>query len=291
MPLRLTRARDADEFEHLASDFLAAREAEHNLLFGIVAGIRSGTYAQPPYLAVVRDRDRVVAAALRTPPLSLVLSAIDDDGALAVLADDAMLLWSDLPGVHGQKRDASAFASLWERRTGAVASVFTEQRIYQLQRVDPPRSTSGRMRVALPHDIPLVARWLDAFGIEALRNPPDAGAARGTAERFVAGTGSRTLYLWDFGGPVSMTLASAVTPNGSRVGAVYTPPELRGRGYASALVAAASQAQFDAGRRYCFLFTDLANPTSNRIYQAIGYEPVCDVDEYHFAGPAAHDQS
>ena len=63
---------------------------------------------------------------------------------------------------------------------------------------------------------------------------------------------------------------------------MYTPPPARGRGYASALVAEASQLQLDAGRRFCFLFTDLANPTSNHIYQAIGYEPVRDVDEYRF---------
>ena len=68
------------------------------------------------------------------------------------------------------------------------------------------------------------------------------------------------------------------TPNGVRIGPVYTPPEARNRGYASALVAAISQAQLDAGRRFCFLFTDLANPTSNHIYQMIGYEPVRDVD-------------
>jgi predicted GNAT family acetyltransferase len=75
---------------------------------------------------------------------------------------------------------------------------------------------------------------------------------------------------------------SRSTPNGSRIGPVYTPPDLRRRGYASAVVAAASQAQLDAGARFCFLFTDLANPTSNRIYQAIGYEPVRDVEVYTF---------
>jgi predicted GNAT family acetyltransferase len=223
--------------------------------------------------------------------LNLILSAIDDDGALALFADDAKRMWADLPGVHGQKRDARAFSSLWEERTGAVASVFTAQRIYRLHRVDPPRPVDGRMRVALPADVPLVAGWLDAFGVEALRNTPDPDGARASAVRFIAGIGRRTLYLWDDGRPVSMTLAAAVTPNGSRIGAVYTPPEVRGRGYASTLVAAASQSQLDAGRRFCFLFTDLANPTSNKIYQAIGYEPVCDVDEYRFAAPTADDQS
>jgi hypothetical protein len=63
---------------------------------------------------------------------------------------------------------------------------------------------------------------------------------------------------------------------------VYTPPEARGRGYASNLVAQVAQAQLDAGRRFVFLFTDLANPTANRIYQEIGFEPVIDIDEYVF---------
>jgi predicted GNAT family acetyltransferase len=67
-----------------------------------------------------------------------------------------------------------------------------------------------------------------------------------------------------------------------RIGPVYTPPALRKRGYASALTAALSQELLDSGRKFCFLFTDLANPTSNRIYQQIGYQAVCDVDEYRF---------
>ena len=81
---------------------------------------------------------------------------------------------------------------------------------------------------------------------------------------------------------MSLAGAGGLTPNGIRVGPVYTPPELRGRGYASNLVAGVSQLQLDAGRTFVFLFTDLANPTANQIYQEIGYEPVNDVDEYAF---------
>jgi predicted GNAT family acetyltransferase len=283
-PLRLTRARDPDEFDRLAYDFLAAREAEHNLLFGIIAGVRSGAYAEPPYFAVVRDGERVVAAAIRTPPFNLVLSAIDDQGALALFADDAQRMWPNLPGVIAPKGQANAFAALWRKRTGAAASLFTAERIYQLARVLPARPVSGRIRVAAASDGPLLESWLDAFALEALRQSAPAGQSRIAAERFILGVGGRTMYLWNDDGPVSMTAVVASTPRGSRVGAVYTPPELRRRGYASALVAAVSQAQLDAGRRFCFLFTDLANPTSNKVYQEIGYEPVCDVDEYRFEG-------
>ena len=102
------------------------------------------------------------------------------------------------------------------------------------------------------------------------------------ADRWIRRLG-RTAYLWvDEGRPVSLAGAGGLTPNGIRVGPVYTPPELRGRGYASNLVAGVSQAQLDAGRRFVFLFTDLANPTANHIYQEIGYEPVTDIDEYAF---------
>ena len=289
MPLRLTRARDPDEFDRLAFAFLAAREAEHNLLFGIVAGVRSGAYRQPPYFAVVRDGERVVAAALRTPPFRFVLSTIDDPAALAMLVDDAVKEWPDLPGVLGPKDDAKRFASLWEQRTGRTTALHTAERVFRLTRVRRLRPVSGRLRLAERGDKAVVVNWLVAFSSEALRQPADRDDAAIAFDRNIAGTGGRSMYVWDDGAPVSLTGVAAVTPHGSRVGPVYTPPELRGRGYASALVAAASQLQLDAGRRYCFLFTDLANPTSNKIYQDIGYEPVCDVDEYRFGDPAATD--
>jgi hypothetical protein len=95
---------------------------------------------------------------------------------------------------------------------------------------------------------------------------------------------SRFLALWDDGEPVSMAGATGPTPNGIRISAVYTPPSQRRHGYASALVVALSQAQLDAGRRFCFLFTDLRNLTSNHIYQAAGYEPVVDITELRFVG-------
>ena len=77
---------------------------------------------------------------------------------------------------------------------------------------------------------------------------------------------------------------SGATPNGIRVNLVYTPPEYRKKGYATSCVAALSQTLLDQGRKYCFLFTDLANPTSNHIYQTIGYQPVCDMNDYWFEG-------
>jgi predicted GNAT family acetyltransferase len=140
---------------------------------------------------------------------------------------------------------------------------------------------SGGVRLGNPADRDLLVEWVDAFLAEALERRTVEEAAILVDRSFRAGT--RTWYLWeDDGRPVSVAASAGPTPNGIRIGPVYTPPGLRRRGYASAATAAASQTELDNGRRYIFLFTDLSNPTSNKIYQQIGYEPVIDIDQLGF---------
>jgi predicted GNAT family acetyltransferase len=93
----------------------------------------------------------------------------------------------------------------------------------------------------------------------------------------------RGVLLWEHDGEiVSFAGWGGPTPNGARVGPVYTPPELRGRGYATAATAELSRRLLASGRRFCFLYTDLANPTSNAIYERIGYRRVCESAEIVF---------
>jgi len=91
--------------------------------------------------------------------------------------------------------------------------------------------------------------------------------------------------VWRDSQPVSMAAWAGQTPRGVRVNMVYTPPELRRRGYASAAVSALTKKLLDAGRKFVFLFTDLSNPTSNSIYRKMGYEAVCDINEVDFETP------
>ncbi|MGH2491971.1 MAG: GNAT family N-acetyltransferase [Candidatus Limnocylindria bacterium] len=237
----------------------------------------------PPYFVIVTSGDDVVGAAMRTPPYNAILSAMRDDRAVDLVVDDLLAEAPDLTGVLGEKRRALRFAERWTKYTQRAHHPNRAERIFQLTTVIPPRPVAGRLRTATLGDRDLVTRWFAAFIREALRE--DGSTAGAMADRWL-GAPDRTLYLWEAGQPVSICGAAGRTPNGIRIGAVYTPPELRGRGYASSCVAAASQAQLDAGLRYCFLYTDLANPTSNHIYREIGYEPVCDVDEYRFEAPA-----
>jgi hypothetical protein len=279
--MKVLRATSVAAFMDVAGDFLEAREAEHNLIFGICSSIQAvpSQYDAPPYLAAVVHGDRVVAAAIRTPPWRLILSLVDHPGAVHRLVDD--LAGDDLPGVVGPAESSGAFAEAWARATGVRARLARHERSFRLRSVKPPRRAPGEMVRAEPSHRRVMIDWLKAFKDEALPSGPDQDWER-MADRNIAGRG-RTIFFWfDDGRPVSLTGVGGLTPHGIRVGPVYTPPELRGRGYASNLVAGVSQLQLDSGRDFVFLFTDLANPTANRIYQAIGYEPVNDVDEHDF---------
>ena len=149
-----------------------------------------------------------------------------------------------------------------------------DERIYRLTAVRPPRPAPGSWRLADPADRALLAGWLVDFGIEAL-NDADAARVELGLDEWEAGSGVAT-GCGRRTGAGDLVGAGGDTPNGIRIGPVYTPPPYRGRGYASNLTAAVSQALLDEGRMFCFLYTNLANGTANRIYQAIGYEPVTD---------------
>ena len=288
MSLKVRTYGDVGAFLGATGAFLARREAEHNLIFGISSWLRSNPelVREPPtFHAVTRDDDdRIVAASLRTPPHNQVLSMVDDPDAVDVLAD--ALRGTDLPGVLGPKEAAARFVRRWSASTGVRAHVQTAERIFRLERVVPPSPASGRWRFLELGDKDLLVRWILAFSAEAMPEDPAIEDPEAVAQRWIDQVG-RIGYVWEDGGvPVCLVGASGETPNGIRIGPVYTPPERRRRGYASALTAAASQDQLDRGRRFCFLFTDLANPTSNKIYRAVGYEPVCDVDMYRFEADA-----
>jgi len=279
--MELRRYDDVDAFLAAATPYLIEREAEHNLIFGVASNLRDdpGQFTGPAYLVTVHDDDRVIAVALRTPPFRLVLSETDDARAVDVIARDTLDL--DLPGAQGPVDIVRAFVAARHSAGGPAAQRQLGERIYRLRDVSPPRPVPGVMRPARPADRDLVAQWVHDFEFEAL-GEDDRAEAEAAADRWIAGRG-RTLFLWDADGEaVSLTGVGGPTPHGIRIGPVYTPPDRRGRGYASALVAAVSQAQLDSGKTFVFLFTDLANPTSNRIYQAIGYEPVTDFDMYLF---------
>jgi predicted GNAT family acetyltransferase len=281
--MEVERFTDADSFLAAAGEFLLAREAEHNLILGLSSRLRIDprTYGEEPYFAVAREGGEVVGLTMRTPPHNLILSEVDDAAALEPLVAAAQEAFATLPGVAGPKEPVAKLARLWEERTGQGRHLVLRQRSYAAEETIEPHGVSGAMRPYHDSDRELVISWMDAFVAEALPEAPPESPAR-WIERRQADPDSGTV-IWEDERPVSMGGFGGLTPNGIRIGPIYTPPELRRRGYASALTAAITRMLLDRGRRFCFLFTDLANPTSNSIYQRIGYRPVGDFDQWSFA--------
>ena len=266
---------DAAEFLRAAGPLLLPNEARDNLIFGIAGSIVSdpGRYPEARFW-IVTDGDDPAAAAMRTPPFNLVLAKSRDDDALVALAAG---ITGELPGIVGGRPEVDRFARLWSERHEVTPRIQRRQGVYALEAVRPLPPAPGEARAATPADRPLLLEWSHAFGEEVL-DEDDPGRIEAVAlvdHRLGAPDGG--FLLWeDAGEPVSAAGWGGPTPNGIRIGPVYTPPELRGRGYATALTAELSQRLLDQGRRFCFLFTDLANPTSNAIYERIGYVRVAE---------------
>jgi uncharacterized protein len=282
--MELHRFDDVATFYNRAEVYLLQHEAYHNLMLGLCGVLLDDPHRYgplPPYVATVEENGELEAVVLMTPPHNLILSKMRSLEAAAVIAAALQRNAINVPGVHGPSLEAHRFAEAWKAATGHPYHKTMAMRIYQLEEVQPVPQAPGHLRLAIPADRDLLISWAKAFNVEALGST-ETGNAPGVVDRLTA---AGSLYLWDDEQPVSMVATTGPTPNGIRVNMVYTPLEHRKRGYATSLVAAVSQHLLEQGRRFVFLFTDLANPTSNHIYQQIGYRPICDVDTYAFNSP------
>jgi RimJ/RimL family protein N-acetyltransferase len=295
MAMRLVVFPDARGFLERAEPFFLADEARHHLPFALAlsyAKAGPGADAGAVFFATIEAEGGVIASAIRAR-LNLILSLAPgadfaESPVLEELAEIIQIEFPDLPGVLAPPAAAQEFAEAWSRRTGNPWRLGLRQRTHELRAVRPLVLPPGRLRVATTADRATVVPWLegmhlDIFGPDV---PFDAEAVAGRrlAPPEAPGAPFTSLYLWvdDTGTPQAMAGAQATTATGVRIGAVYTPPENRRRGYGTAVVSTLSQHMLDLGRRACYLFTDLSNPTSNHIYKEIGYEPVADIDEIRF---------
>jgi len=277
--IMLHQQSDPAEFLLRARHFLEELEAENNLLLGVSAWLATHPerIEHTPFFATVEENGKVQAAAMMTPPYHLVLSRAKKEN-LALIAEHLLAKSILPPGVNGPSQTSQAFAELWAQRTGHNVQLHRSLRIYQIARVVPPPPVEGRMRLAHENDANTLIRWIHKFSVDiGESNVPDQVQAPKTLRRLLS---DQRLHVWEDKELCSMSAWGAPTSHGVRISMVYTPLELRQRGYASACVAALSKAMLDSGKAFCCLFTDLSNQTSNRIYERIGYRPVCDFTEY-----------
>jgi len=283
--VQVRRFDEAVSFREAAMDYLSADEARHNLLLGI-----SSTIVQKPDLyelvdlwTVEEPDNDVRLAALRTPPYSLVLGRPSLDEALDAFVDRLVDEGHDLPGVVAAVPEVDAFVASWTTARDVDATIALRQGVYQATEIAEVPPVRGDHRPAEPSDRELVVRWMLAFGEEALPHEDETERQIRTIESRLEASDASGLWLWEVDGePVSMSGYGGETPHGIRIGPVYTPPDLRGRGYATALVAAQSRWLLGRGRTFVFLYTDLDNPTSNALYRRIGYRFVAESADVRF---------
>jgi len=272
-----TISEDLDEFAGQAGPFLRQQPARNTVELTVIETLRAtgpDTFGQDaPWFGWWQPPGGPVAGTcLQTPPFPLLLASAPEQ-AVAELAASLAASGRPLPGVNASAAAAGQFAGHWRARTGATVVEHMRNRLYRLGELVPPRQApAGQARVAGDADQDLLVAWFRAFGREV---PVVADRDRVRAIRDRIGYGG--LMLWEANGvPVSMAGLSRQVAGMTRIGPVYTPPGLRRRGYAGAVTAAVSQAALDAGAAEVLLFTDLANPTSNSLYQHLGYHPVED---------------
>jgi hypothetical protein len=262
--------------------FLEREEAVANLALGVLTRLASQPEPtgeeERPFFALVSREGQPVLLFMRTPPHNMILHAnapenrqdptLDAayEAAVAFLQREGL----SIPGVIGPRDVATGFAGAWCKTTGDSWQIQMEQMIYRLDRVEEVPMSPGKFIQAQEKDLDLLTEWRVRFA-EATQDTIDRALARTrTHEKIREGR----LYIWYDGQPVSKAWPSRPTLHGITVTGVYTPPEYRRRGYATSCVASLSRLLLAEGYQYCTLYTDLANPTSNSIYQKIGYRPI-----------------
>ncbi|MFE3161640.1 GNAT family N-acetyltransferase [Streptomyces sp. NPDC059224] len=279
---------DVGELLAHAGDFLASRPDLHTVHLTVTRQLRhSGpsAYGDPtPFLGyLTREDGSVGAALLHTPPYALRTTRLTAREAGA-LASRLLALGHPVSGFAAERATAEAFVAAWERRTGTPGKLRDLERLYRLEELTVPVPVpEGRARVAGPADRDLLIRWYDGFVTDA---GVPGGRDAGDWADFRLSYDGVTLWETPDGTPVSMAGVTPTVAGQARVAPVYTPRELRGRGYAGAVTAEVSRAALARGVGEVLLFTDLANPTSNALYQRIGYRRVADWAVYDVEGRA-----
>lgn len=263
--MKYTQYETADEFLNRMIGIFEQTEAINGLMFGICFQLRKNVfkYGSQPLFAIVEDNSGIHLAALMTPPHKLALCAAGNASAQCIDALVHGLLeqsWH-IPAVLAEKKIAEMFADAWTKYQNCRVREGMKQAVHELSTVRPIKYASGSIRQATSEDMDIAQAW--GYVVEQAISDGN-------------------LFLWFDSVPVSMAAKIRPTPHGESVSFVYTPPEFRGRGYATSLVAALSQKILDSGKQFCCLYTDLANPTSNSIYRKIGYVPVAKVVDIHF---------
>jgi hypothetical protein len=275
--IQVVRHADARAFLARAESWLEASEMANAMAITSARGARYNEwrYEKPTYWATVEDGGRVVGCAFRTPPHRLGVSALDETALAATIVNVASV-YPTLSGVSGPEPTVNVLAEVWCRTHATTATVRSRHRLYALRVLIPPvLQPRGTLRPATEADASLVSAWGEAFVKEA--------QVEGiSTEFFLQLVKAGNAYLWDDGEPRCLAAAVRQTPRSRAIGVLYTPAEIRGRGYGTAAVTALSERLFARGSSGCYLYAAPDNNAVSRIVGNIGYQRVQDQADVDF---------
>ena len=268
----------ADEFCDVAEP-LYRRDPVGNTIE--LTALRAGTVGDNALLLSVWDDHGPVGAALQVPPYPLACNGLPASAHLTV-ANELARIRPDINGVRGTRDLATDFTNAWTSVTGCTGTVAMSEMLYRLGSLRPPVGVPGAHREATPTDRAVLVDWVQRFFVETFSHHRDDAAGQRFVDNAEA-VGDRVILWEDAGAPVSMAMLRAPATGVSRIGPVFTPRKSRGRGYGSAVSAAAAHLARLDGVDDVVLFADLANPTSNAIYQRIGFEAIAESVRFDFS--------
>lgn len=272
--MKLSLFNDPVLFRKKTEAFLLDREAENNLPLGLIYQLENNEAYENPLMGCIETVQKIELVFVMTPPHFLVFSAFTFTEDLIEFTVDALSkLNISIPGIVGEKLTMKHLAEKWTAKHHLRSFTVMEQLIYQLDQVKEIPISEGRLNLATVNHTDLVAQWIKDFSEATPEATLTLEQSRKKAELFIE---QRTIYLWMIDDtPVSMCRKARPSKNGIVINLVYTPEKYRKQGFASSCVAILSK-QLLKEYSFCSLYTDLANPTSNHIYQEIGYKPVMD---------------
>ena len=234
----------------------------------------------PPFLATIKDHNKVILCAFMTPPWSILVHGVSslDNRPFQVLIEHLVEEKIKVPGVNGESEFSEKFAEIWCYKTKCQKRLHMASRLYVLKEVYLVKYTPGQLKKAEMDYLDLLIKWTKKFHKEVKLGVKEEYIKNHV--KFIIETGNA--FIWFDEQPVCMVFFERPHEDGVSIGYVYTPAEFRNKGYATSCVSSVSKHALDSGYSYCSLFADLANPTSNNIYQRVGYQPVCDYIYYDF---------
>lgn len=266
---------DPEAYAAAALPLLLREPASNTIALTVLDTLRAGhRFAeQPPTLAWYTEHEQVIGAVSMTPPYGLLLAQLPA-GSERSLAEELRARGTAVPDANGTVEAVRRFTSCWLAGTELTAETLLEQPMFRLgELVAPDPMPDGSGRLATQAALELLVEWVQAFHDEA--EPRGSTPSRPMYERRVE-LGLFWFWLNEQGNPVSLAGRTVTIAGVSRVAPVYTPPEHRRRGYAAAVTAACSRHALETGADQVVLFTDAKNPTSNGVYQRLGYRRIGD---------------